>query len=60
MILTELFIILALILANGVFAGAEIAIVSLRLMAAAGGAEPARAEDPTSCPEATLGVGIPS
>jgi len=30
MILTELFIILALILANGVFAGAEIAIVSLR------------------------------
>src|SRR5262245_31650172 len=30
MILTELFIILALIVANGVFAGAEIAIVSLR------------------------------
>ena len=30
MILTELFIILALILTNGVFAGAEIAIVSLR------------------------------
>src|SRR4029079_5316213 len=30
MILTELFVILALIVANGVFAGAEIAIVSLR------------------------------
>ena len=30
MILTELFVILALIAVNGVFAGAEIAIVSLR------------------------------
>jgi len=30
MIVTELFVILALILANGIFAGAEIAIVSLR------------------------------
>ena len=30
MIVTELFVILALIVANGIFAGAEIAIVSLR------------------------------